>query len=84
MKEGFLIAASALLAGLLPLLAVGMREPPVDGLVALELAGATTTLALVCVSVGTGSSSATGVALLMALLSWVGGLLFARFLDRTP
>ncbi|WP_306187306.1 monovalent cation/H+ antiporter complex subunit F [Streptomyces sp. MK5] len=84
MKEGFLIAASALLAGLLPLLAVGMREPPVDGLVALELAGATTTLALVCVAVGTGSSSATGVALLMALLSWVGGLLFARFLDRTP
>ncbi|MFR0357354.1 MrpF/PhaF family protein [Streptomyces sediminimaris] len=84
MKQGYLIAASALLLGLLPLLAVALRERPADGLVALELAGAVITLALVCVAVGTQSSAATGVALVTAVLSWVGGLLFARFLDRNP
>ena len=84
MKQEYLIAASALLVGLLPLLVVAMRERAIDGLVALELAGSMITLTLVCVAVGTQSSSATGVALITAPLSWVGGLLFARFLDRNP
>lgn len=68
----------------MPLVLVALRERPIDGLVALEPGGAMTTLALVCVAVGSQSSSATGVALITAVLSWVGGLFGARFLDREP
>ena len=84
MRNEYLIAAVALLAGLAPLVWVGVRARAVDGLVALELAGVMTTLVLICVAVGTQSSSATGVALITAVLSWVSGLLCARFVDRAP
>ncbi|WP_324788267.1 monovalent cation/H+ antiporter complex subunit F [Streptomyces sp. H51] len=84
MRREFLIAAAVLLAGMVPPALVTARGRPVDGLVALELGGIMATLALVCVAVGTQSSAATGVALITAVLSWVGGLLCARFLDRSP
>jgi multisubunit Na+/H+ antiporter MnhF subunit len=84
MRQEFLVAATALLIGLVPLVLVTLRARPVDGLVALELGGVLTTLALVCVAVGAQSSSMTGVALITAVLSWAGGLLCARFLDREP
>lgn len=84
MRQEYLFAAATLLIGLVPLAVVSLRERPIDGLVALELGGAMTTLALVCVAVGTQSSSAAGVALITAILSWISGLLCARFLDRTP
>jgi multisubunit Na+/H+ antiporter MnhF subunit len=84
MRTEFLIAAVALLIGLVPLAVVTLRERPVDGLVALGLGSTVTTLALVCFAVGTQSSADTGVALITAVLGWAGGLLCARFLDRVP
>ncbi|WP_181139118.1 monovalent cation/H+ antiporter complex subunit F [Streptomyces sp. Ru72] len=84
MRQEFLIAAAVLLLGFAPLVPVCVRGRAIDGLVALELGGGMATLAVVCVAVGTQSSSATGVALITAVLSWVSGLLCARFLDRTP
>jgi multisubunit Na+/H+ antiporter MnhF subunit len=80
--NAFELAATALMCGFLPLGLVAIRERAIDGLVALELGGATTTLVLLCFAEGFHRSFEYGVAVIAALLSWVGGLVFARFLGR--
>jgi multisubunit Na+/H+ antiporter MnhF subunit len=80
--NAFLIAATVLLAALAPLLAAASFRPPIDGLVALEAAGAVATLALLCLSVGLGQAIFFTVAVIAAVASWIGGLVFARFLGR--
>lgn len=80
--NAFLIAATALLAGFLPLGWVCMRERAIDGVVALEVAGSLTTLVLLCLAEGFHRSAYAGVAVVCAALSWVTGLVFARFLGR--
>jgi multisubunit Na+/H+ antiporter MnhF subunit len=82
--NAFLIAALSLLAGLLPLGAVAVLRRPVDGLVALEAAGAIVVLALLCVAEGFHRSAYYDVAVVAATTSWIGGLVFARFLGRWP
>jgi multisubunit Na+/H+ antiporter MnhF subunit len=80
--NAFLIAATVLLAALAPLLVAASLLRPIDGLVALEAAGAVTTLALVCLSVGLGQSIYFTVAVIAAVACWIGGLVFVRFLGR--
>lgn len=80
--NAFLVAATVLLAALAPLLVAASLWRPVDGLVAVEVAGAVGTLALVCLAVGLGNSLYFTVAVVAAVASWIGGLLFARFLGR--
>ena len=80
--NAFLIAATVLIAALAPLLIVASVRRPIDGLVAVEAAGAVTTLALLCLSVGLGDSVLFTVAVIAAFVSWIGGLVFARFLGR--
>lgn len=80
--NAFLIAATVLLAALAPLLVAASLRRPIDGLVAVEVAGAVTTLALVCLSVGLGNSLYFTVAVIAAVAYWIGGLVFARFLGR--
>jgi multisubunit Na+/H+ antiporter MnhF subunit len=80
--NAFTIAATVLLALLAPLLVMASLRRPIDGLVAVETAGALTTLALVCLSVGLGNSLYFTVAIVAAVASWIGGLVFARFLGR--
>ena len=80
--NAYLVAATVLLGGLVPCGVVGVRGRPIDGLVALELAGALTTLALLLLAEGFDRSAYFSVALTLALLSLVGGLVFARFVDR--
>ena len=80
--NAFLIAATVLLATLAPLLFVASLRRPIDGLVAVEAAGAVTTLALLCLSVGLDDSVLFTVAVIAVVASWIGGLLFARFLGR--
>lgn len=80
--NAFLVAATVLLAGLAPLLVVASRWRPIDGLVVVETAGTVATLALVCLSVGLGNSLYFTVAVTAAVASWIGGLVFARFLGR--
>lgn len=58
------------------------RRRPIDGLVAVETAGTLATLALVCLSVGLGNSLYFTVAVIAAVATWIGGLVFARFLGR--
>jgi multicomponent Na+:H+ antiporter subunit F len=80
--NAFLIAATVLIAALAPLLLVASIRRPIDGLVAVEAAGAVTTLALLCLSVGLGDTILFTVAVIAAVASWIGGLVFARFLGR--
>lgn len=82
MKPVFVVAAIALVLALAPLGLVAFRSSPRDGLVALELAGAVTTMALVCITMGLGSTASSGVPVVCAAMTWVGGLVIARFLDR--
>lgn len=80
--NAFLIAATVLLAALAPLLAVASLHRPIDGLVALEAAGAVAVLALLCLSAGLGESILFVIPVSAAVVSWIGGIVFARFLGR--
>jgi multicomponent Na+:H+ antiporter subunit F len=53
-----------------------------DRLVALELAGTIDTLILVALAVGFRRDIYIDLALALALLSFAGGMVFARFLER--
>ena len=78
----FLLAATVLLAALAPLLVAASLWRPIDGLVVAQTAGAVVTLALVCLSVGLDNPLYFTVAVVAAVASWIGGLVFARFLGR--
>jgi multisubunit Na+/H+ antiporter MnhF subunit len=80
--NAFLVAATVLLAALAPLLVTASLRRPIDGLVVVETATTVATLALVCLSVGLGNSLYFTVAVIAAVASWIGGLVFARFLGR--
>jgi multisubunit Na+/H+ antiporter MnhF subunit len=80
--NAFLVASVALLAGFLPLGWVCVREREIDAVVALEAAGALTTLLLLCLAEGFHRSVYAGVAVVCAALTWVSGLVFARFFGR--
>jgi multicomponent Na+:H+ antiporter subunit F len=78
----WLVASLALLAGLIPCGFAVLRGGPVERLVALELAGTVETLVLLLLAQGYGRTTYADVALTLALLSFAGGLVFARFLER--
>lgn len=80
--NAFLVAATVLIAALAPLLLVASLRCPLDGLVALEAVGAIATLVLLCLSVGLGQSTFFTVPIIAAVASWIGCLVFARFLGR--
>jgi multisubunit Na+/H+ antiporter MnhF subunit len=77
--NAFEAAAIALLAGFLPLGWVCLREREIDGVAALELAGALTTLVLICLAEGYHRGVYFGVAIVCAAVTWISGLVFARF-----
>jgi multisubunit Na+/H+ antiporter MnhF subunit len=78
----WLIAATALLVGLLPCFVVIARAGHTDGVVALQLGGVLTTLALVCLAEGFARSSYSALALTLAPLTLIGSLVFVRALGR--
>jgi multisubunit Na+/H+ antiporter MnhF subunit len=80
--NAFTIAATALLAGYVPLGYVALRLREIDGVVALELGGALTTLVLLCLGEGFHRSAYFDVPVVCAALTWVGGMVFARFFGR--
>jgi multisubunit Na+/H+ antiporter MnhF subunit len=80
--NAFEVAATALVCGFVPLGFVAVRKRPLDALVALELAGALTVLSLLCFAEGFHRSFEYGVAVIAAVMSWVGGLVCARLLGR--
>jgi len=76
-------AATALLIGIAPCALVSLRARAVDGLVALTLAGTLATLALLCLAEGYHRGPYFAVALVCAVLTWIGGLVIARFLGNS-
>jgi multisubunit Na+/H+ antiporter MnhF subunit len=79
----WLIAATVLLAGLLPCGWVLLHGRLREALVAFELASTVLTVVLVLLAEGFHRSSYFTVPLLLAAMSFVGSLVFIRFLgDR--
>lgn len=78
----YLIAAAVMLVGLAPLIFFTLRASPPDGLVALNVGGDIATLVLLLLAAGTDRQPFFDLALVSAVLSFAGGLAYARFLER--
>jgi multisubunit Na+/H+ antiporter MnhF subunit len=80
--NGWLVAATALLPGLLVCGLVAVRGSLGDALVAAEIAGALATTVLVCLAMGFAQAVYWDLAIVLAGVQWIGALCFARFLER--
>ncbi len=78
----WIVAALVLLPALLACLALPAFVEPVDGLVALELAGVVATAILLLLAEGLHRQPFADLALIFAPLSFLGSLAFARLLER--
>ena len=78
----WLVAATVLLVGLVPCGWVLLRGQLLDALVALQLTSTLATVVLVLLAEGFHRSSYFTVPLLLAALSFVGALVFVRFLGE--
>jgi multisubunit Na+/H+ antiporter MnhF subunit len=80
--NAFLVAATVLLALVaLPGFVIAASRP-MDGVVALELCGSTITLCLLCLCEGFHRSVYFNVPIVAAASTWIGGLVFVRFIGR--
>jgi multisubunit Na+/H+ antiporter MnhF subunit len=80
--NAFVIAATALMVLLVPLGWVMVRRDPIDGAVALSLAGTLAALAMLCLAEGLHRSFSYTVAVVAVFASLIGTLIYARFLGR--
>lgn len=80
--NAFTIAATALLAGFVPIGVVCLRGRELDGVIALELAGALSAVVFLCLGEGFHRSVYFDVPVVCAALSWVSGMVFVRFFAR--
>ena len=78
----WLAAASAVIAALVPCAAMCLRGAPERRLGGLEMASVLITLAMVLLSIGFGRSMLIDLPLAMAIMSFGGGLVFARFFEK--
>ncbi len=78
----WLIGAIALLLCLIPCGLVCLRGDPIDRLVGLEGAGIIATMTFMLLAEGMHRAPFYDLALTLALLSFAGGLVFTRFLER--
>jgi multicomponent Na+:H+ antiporter subunit F len=78
----WLIAAMAVLACYVPIGIVCLRGEAIDRLVALEAANALTIVMLSLIAEALKRQFLFDLPLALALLSFAGGLVFARFLER--
>jgi multicomponent Na+:H+ antiporter subunit F len=82
LSSSYLIAAAALLIQIGPLVVFSVKAKPQDGLVALNVGGDIATLVLLLLAAGTGRQPFFELAIVSAVLSFAGGLAYARFLER--
>jgi multisubunit Na+/H+ antiporter MnhF subunit len=78
----YFAAAAVMLATLAPLIVFALSASPPDGLVALNLGGTIATLVLLLLAEATQRQPFFDLAVVSAVLSFVGGLAYARFLER--
>ncbi|HWG48685.1 MAG TPA: monovalent cation/H+ antiporter complex subunit F [Candidatus Acidoferrales bacterium] len=80
--NAWLISATVLLFALIPAGIITFRGSSMDRLVGLEMASIITTLTLMLLAHGFQRIPFYDIALAAALLSFGGGLVFVRFLER--
>ena len=80
--NAFLLAGTILVALIVLPAMVCVRSRPIDGVVALQVCGALLTTALLALAEGFHRGVYFSVALVAALVTWISGLVFARFLGR--
>jgi multicomponent Na+:H+ antiporter subunit F len=80
--NAWLISATVLLFALAPAALVAFRGDAMDRLVGLQMAATVTTLILMLLAQGFQRIPFYDIALASALLSFGGGLVFVRFLER--
>ena len=79
----WLIAATALLPGLIPCLVVMMASArPIEWFIAAQLAGNLLVLEFVLLAYGLQRPAFADLGLILALLSFPSGFLFTHFLER--
>ena len=78
----WLVAASGLSLSLIPCALICLRGAPLHRLVGLEMAGVCESLVLLLLAEGFQRPLFYDLGLALALLSFGGGLVFARFLER--
>ena len=76
----WLVGATVLLLGLIPCGVVALRHSRVDALVGVQVGGSVTTLVLILLAEGFSRSAYMGLPLALAIASFVGALVAARFL----
>jgi multisubunit Na+/H+ antiporter MnhF subunit len=79
--NGWLWAATVLVAALVPLTVVCVRLPAPEGIVAIEAAGVDAILALLLISQGTHREPFGDLALVLAVVSFVGAIAYLRFVE---
>lgn len=80
--NAWFLAAVVLLIGLVPCAIVLFRGTPMERLVGLEMAGTVDTIVLLVLAEAYGQAIFFDLAVVLALLTFAGGLVFARFLER--
>jgi multisubunit Na+/H+ antiporter MnhF subunit len=81
--NAFTIAGTVLLCGFVPCGWVILRAPrAIEAVVALELCGTLATLTLLCLALGFQNTSAFNLPVVCAFVTWVGGLIYVRFVGR--
>jgi multicomponent Na+:H+ antiporter subunit F len=78
----FRVAAAGLFLALLGAVAVVLRGDPVVRAAGLQMAGVLVTLLLLALAQAFGPAFLQDLALTLAAMSFGGGLVFARFLER--
>jgi multisubunit Na+/H+ antiporter MnhF subunit len=79
--NGWLWAATVLVAALVPLMWICVRLPAPEGIVAIEAAGVDATLALLLIAEGTNRQPFADLALVLAVVSLVGATAYLRFVE---
>ena len=80
--NAWLVAAGGTALSLIPCAFVCLRGGPIDRLVGLEMTAVCNSLVLLLLAEGFQRTTFYDVALSLSLLSFGGGLVFARFLER--
>lgn len=78
----WLWAATALVVALVPLAAVAVRQPPLEGVVALQAAGVDASLVLLLIAQGTDRQAFADLALVLGVMGFIGTIAFVRFAQR--
>lgn len=80
--NAFLIAATALVVMVALPGVVMLRARMMDAVAALELAATTLTLAVLCLCEGFHRAAYFDVPIVAAVATWIGSLIFVRFVGR--